>query len=281
MGSPDINSGEISANSMQNLITYLPQYLQTVGGQIGPTEQAKFNAESSLAPQRAQLQLDQYKNFMPQFSQIGSDIGRQQQLSQAGTDLATVEGSGGRLGEALTEAQKKADPEYYRSRGLIESQMGRLNDSIVDPNSGLSPTERTEVDRSLARDNYSRGNEAPTATSTVSNALAYGREGEQRRLQRQAALQGILGTTAGSSGALKSGIDVGSAILNRPIINSSDNRFTNPQAPGNEAFGAGQNLFNQFQSTGLAAQQGNQNKKTAVDRVTDSIAAAGSVLEGV
>jgi hypothetical protein len=281
MGAPDINSNEISAASMQNLTDYLPKYLAAANSQVLPTEQAKLAAEQATAPGRAQLELDQYKQFAPQFSELGTQIGRQQQQGQAANDLATVQGTGGQLAESLTDAQRRADPEFYALRELALRQGQRLNDSIVDPNSGLSPTERIEIDRSLARDNNRRGTEAPTATSTVSNAMAFGNAGEARRSARQQQLAGIFGATADSAPATKSGIDVGSAILNRPIINNGENRFTNPQTAGQESYSAAGNLFNQFQNTGLSAAQGNQSKKTALDQAIAGVSAAGSLLGGV
>lgn len=276
MGSEKVNSNEISEQSLQNLIRYLPQYMQTTAAQILPTEQAKLDASKQLSPQQAQLEYDIYSKFAPMFSQIGTQIGGQQQQGQAANDLAVVQGTGGRLAEALTEAQRRADPEFYKMRELALGQSQKLNASLEDPNGGLSPTERLEVDRSLARNNLSRGTEAPTATSTVSDAMNFGAAGAARKRQKQQAIESALGLTAGAAGATKSGIDVGAATLNRPIINSGESRLGAPAKTGSEAFDAGTNLFNQFQNTGLQAAIGNQNRKTAIDRTTDAIGAAGS-----
>ncbi len=276
MGSEKINSNEISAQSLQNLVQYLPQYMQAAAGQILPTEQAKLTASQQIAPQQAQLEYDIYSKFAPLFSQMGTQIGGQQQLGQAANDLAVVQGSGGRLAEALTEAQRKADPEFYKMRELTLGQAQRLNSSLEDPDGGLSPTERLEVDRSLARNNLARGTEAPTATSTVSDAMNFGQAGAARKRQKQQAIESALGLTAGSAGATKSGIDVGAATLNRPIINSGESRLGAPAKTGSESFDAAGNLFNQFQNTGTQTAISNQNRKTAVDRTTDAIGAVGS-----
>ncbi len=276
MSDPKVDSNEISANSMQNMIQYLPQYLQAQASGILPTEQAKLDASKQLSPQQAQLEYDIYSQFAPKFSQVGTDIAGQQQRGQAANDLATVQGSGGQLAEALTAAQQKADPESYALRQLALQQGQRLNASLDDPDGGLSGAERQEVERNLARNNLSRGTEAPTATSAVSDAMNFGSAGAARKSQKQAAIANALGLSAGASNQVRSGIDVGAATLNRPIINSGESRLGAPKTTGNEAFDAGSNLFNSFQNVGTQAALGNQNRKTAVDRATEAVGAVGS-----
>ena len=280
MGSEKINSNEISAQSLQNLIDYLPGYMKASASQILPTEQAKLDASRTITPQQAQLEYDTYKQFGPQFSQLGTDIAGQQARGQAANDLSVVQGSGGALADSLLAAQKRADPEFYAMRQLAGDQAARLNASLDDPNAGLSPTERMEVERSLARNNLSRGTEAPTATSTVSDAMNFGRAGAERKTQKQAAIANALGITAGAAPSTKSGIDVGAATLNRPIINSGESRLGAPKAPGGESFQAAGNLFNSFQNNGMQAALGNQNRKTALDRVGGFMSNIGSFFGG-
>lgn len=276
MGSERVSSNEISEASLQNLVKYLPQYMQAAAGQVLPTEQAKLDAAKVVSPQQAQLEYDIYSRYAPQFSRVGTDIAGQEQLGQAANDLATVQGTGGQLADALVTAQRRADPEFYRMREIAASQAGRLDASLDDPNEGLSGSERMEIDRSLARNNLARGTEAPTATSAVGDAMAFGAAGQARKTQKQNAIANALGLTAGAAPSTKSGIDIGAATINRPINNTGEFRLGAPKETGSESFQAAGNLFNQFQNTGTQAALGNQNRKTGIDRFTEGVGAVGS-----
>ena len=278
MGSEKITAGHLNQGAIEDVIKFLPQYLQSVGAAMTPIEQAKLQAEQAVAPGRAQLQLDQYRTFGPQFSQIGSQIAGQEALAQAENDRALLNGPGADVVNQLINLQRTADPEYYKSREYMASQMQRLNDSIVDPDAPMSGSERAEVDRSLARDNAMRGNDSGSSLKTVENALNFGAAGENRRMARQEQIGKILGTTAGASGALRSGMDVGAATLGRPVTNAGQTRFGDPQSVGNEATNAGQNLFGTFAGNYMNSAVANQNRKTALDRANETMTAIGSML---
>jgi hypothetical protein len=277
MGAEKINSNQISAESLQNLVNYLPQYMQAAAGQVLPTGQAQLEASKVLAPQQSQLEYDIYSRFAPMFSQVGTQIAGQQQLGQAANDLAVIRGAGGDLAKELTAAQRLADPEFYKMRELMLGGAEKLYGSLSDPSGELSGSERAEIDRTLARQNLARGTEAPTATSTVSDAMKFGAAGEARKNQRQDQIAKALGVSASAAPAMKSGVDVGAATLGRPIINSGESRLGAPARAGGEAFDAAGGMFNSFQNVGLQSAMSNQNRKTALDRANETMSAIGSL----
>lgn len=280
MGSPTINASAISAKQMEDMIKYLPQYMAAAQKEILPTMQAQYEASKVMSPLQSQLEYDMYSKYGPQFAQVGSDIARQNALAQAGTDLSVVQGAGGQLADALLAAQKRADPEFYKNRELMSSQIQRLYDSLEDPNAGMTPTERMEVERNLARQNLARGTEAPTATSTVADAMAFGQAGQQRKSQKQQAIANALGVGASVSPTMRSGIDVGAAMLNRPIINTGESRLGAPIKSGGESFQSAQNMFNTFGNQQMQAAIGNQNRKTGLDRANETMSSIGSLASG-
>lgn len=277
MGQPEINNQQINEQSMQALVKYLPEYLRTTAAGIGPTEMAKLQSAQQTAPGEAQLQYDIYSQFAPRFSAVGSDIAQQEAMRQAQSDLGLLRGPGGEIAQQLFNIQKTFDPEYFKMRENALAASNLLAGSMEDPNAPMSAAERSEVDRSLARNNLARGTEAPTATSAVSDAMAYGRAGEERKTRKQQNIAAILGAQAGSAPAMQSGVDPGAAVLGRNVVNRGGERLGNPTTPtGSDVFGAAGGLFNSFQNTGMQSALANQQRKTGFDRAMDATNAVGS-----
>jgi len=279
MGQPKIESGGINEGSMQALVKYLPQYLQSVAGGIGPLEQAKLESAKATSPQQAQLEYDIYSRYAPQFAGVGSDIAAQNAQRQAASDLALARGAGGDIARQLATIQRELDPEYYKMRENAIAASNLLTGSLEDPNAPMSAAERSEVERSLARNNLARGTEAPTATSAVSDAMAFGRAGEERKTRKQQAIAQALGVTSGAAPAMQSRVDAGSATLGRGVTNFGEARLGNPNVPtGSDVMGAAGGLFSSFQNTGLQSALANQQRKTWLDKGNETLQSIGSVM---
>ena len=119
-------------------------------------EPQMMNLREQISPRQNQLDLELLQRFGPQFARVNQSIAGQNAMDQARNDLAVVTGPGRDLVREAMVTQREADPEAYRARELAVEQLGRLNDSLINPDAGLSGSERTEIDRSLARDNFSR-----------------------------------------------------------------------------------------------------------------------------
>jgi hypothetical protein len=206
---------------------------------------------------------------------VSSDIARQNAEAQAATDRGVVSGTGRDLvGEAM-RTQKEADPEAYRARELALANLERLQGSLTDPNAGLSGAERAEIDRSLARDNFARGLGAtPTATSTVSNALAFGQAGEARKAQRQSALANAAQLASGAVQPLSSRIDTFQLTTGRPSINFGEQRTGGSREVGQESNAMGMNLFGGANQMRQQENQINASRASALDQLTKGFGAA-------
>jgi hypothetical protein len=230
--------------------------------------------KESLSPRQNALDLKMYQDYGGKFAQVGSDIARQNAQAQAETDLGIVSGTGRELAREAMITQREADPEAYRARELALSQLEQLNKSLVNPDSGLSGSERTEIDRSLARDNFARGTGAtPTATSTVGNALAFGQAGEARRGQRQSAIAQAAQLAAEAVQPLSSRVDTFQLTTGRPSVNTGETRQQPVQGVGEQSNQLGTNLFNNVSQTRQQENQINASRKTWIDRVTEGVGA--------
>jgi hypothetical protein len=266
-GSPAATTQESMAEVMkayrENIIPMIQQQV-TAARQYEP-EMQKLREE--ISPREQQLNADLYRQFGPQFAKTGSDIARQNAQAQAETDLGIVGGTGRELVREAMKTQKEADPEAYRARELALANLEKLQGSLTDPDAGLSGGERAEIDRSLARENFARGTGAtPTATSTVSNAMAFGGAGEARKQQRQSAIANAAQLATGAVQPLSSRIDTFQLTTGRPSVNQGEARTGGAREVGQESNAMGMNLFGNASQMRQQENQINAQRKSALDQ---------------
>ena len=265
-GAPAPGTQESMAEVMkayrENILPMIQQQV-TAARQYEP-EMQKLREE--ISPREQQLNADLYRQFGPQFAKTGSDIARQNAQAQAETDLGIVGGTGRELVREAMKTQKEADPEAYRARELALANLEKLQGSLTDPDAGLSGGERAEIDRSLARENFARGTGAtPTATSTVSNAMAFGGAGEARKQQRQSAIANAAQLATGAVQPLSSRIDTFQLTTGRPSVNQGEARTGGAREVGQESNAMGMNLFGNASQMRQQENQINAQRKTALD----------------
>lgn len=269
-GSPVIPNTQESMESVmkayrENIIPMIQQ--QVAAARQYEPEMQKLREE--ISPREQALNAQLYRQFGPEFARIGSDIARQNAQAQAETDLGIVSGTGRELVREAMRTQKEADPEAYRARELALQNLEQLQGSLTDPNAGLSGAERAEIDRSLARENYARGTGAtPTATSTVSNAMAFGGAGEARKQQRQSAIANAAQLAAGAVQPLSSRIDTFQLTTGRPSVNQGESRTGPAREVGQESNAMGMNLFGNASQMRQQENQLNAQRKTGLDQFT-------------
>ena len=258
----------------ENLIPMIQNQIQAAQAY----EPAMQKLREEVSPREQQLNADLYRQYGPQFAKTGSEIARQNAEAQAATDLGIVSGTGRDLVREAMRTQKEADPEAYRARELALANLERLQGSLTDPNAGLSGAERAEIDRSLARENFARGTGAtPTATSTVSNAMAFGQAGEARKAQRQSAIANAAQLAAGAVQPLSSRIDTFQLTTGRPSVNQGEARTGGAREVGQESNAMGMNLFGNASQMRQQENQLNAQRKTGLDQFTQVMGSMPSV----
>lgn len=215
------------ANNVQAIIDLLPLYSQAVSGQIIPQALAELEAKKATSPELAKLMVDLYSRFGPQLNKIGTDITRQNALAQAETDKAVLAGPGKDLVSQALETAKIYDPEYFATRELSSNRLGDLMRSI-NLDSGLSGSERAEIERSQAQEGTRRGTyNAPSNLDTVSNAMQFGNAGYNRLQQNRSALSEAIANATAALPSFKSGVDVFQVATGKSSVpNTGDSRFT-------------------------------------------------------
>ena len=263
---------------MQGYLKNLDEFVGKTTGNVLPTEQALLDARRQINPQQQQLDYDLASEFLPQFTELGLQQQRQQQEGTAANDATLLRGTGKDLVAANLEAQKIADPEYYKTRTGTADQIARLFGSLDDPDGGLSPTEQAEIDRSIARTNVQRGIEAPTATSAVQAGMEFGKAGQDRKMQKQQAINAAVQTAGATMPALKSGVDVLQLTTGRPSqVNQGLGRYGDNAAIGQTSMGLGQQLMGQVGDNARQTADINSKKRTAFDTVLGGFNMAESI----
>ena len=273
---PAPSSGESLAESMRGYTQQLPAMIQAQIAAAGQYEPAMLALRQAISPQQNALDLQLYQQYGPEFARVAQQIAAQNAQSQATSDLALQRGTGRELVQAAMEAQRAADPEAYRARELGVEQLNRLNAGLTNPDAGLSESERMEIDRSLARDNYARGvGASPTANSTVANALAFGQAGEARRNQRLGAIANAAQISTQAVQPLSSRVDAFQLTTGRPSVTGQQQSGT--REVGQDTNQMGQNLFDTSAQFRLQQNQINSQRRDSLDRTLQTFSAMPNV----
>lgn len=253
---------------------FLPDYQKLTNSGIAPNALAQLQSQQATAPGYAALNADLYGKYGPQMNQIGSDIARQNALSQAGTDLQVLQGPGSQSVMALDKLQRGIDPEYYKSRELAGNKIQDLFGSM-DLSPGLSGSERGEVERSLNRDNLANGQSPGVGSNinTVSNAMQFGQAGANRMAQKQDQFGQALEHVTNFLPQSKSmdAFQVATGKSSQP--NSGDSKFNinGNDNTGNQAMGLSSSLLGNISQASNQQADINSNRRDLSDRTNAAI----------
>ncbi|NBW19287.1 MAG: hypothetical protein EBR82_66060 [Caulobacteraceae bacterium] len=279
-----VNGGDNAAPSTQESMdqilraysSNLPNMVRAQTEAAQQYEPAMLALRGQVSPGQNQLDLDLLNRFGGQFAAANQRIAGDTAMSRAGDDLRLINGPGRDLARSAMAMQRESDPEAYRARELAVGQLGRLNDSLINPDAGMSESQRMEMDRSLARDNFSRGTGAnPTATSTVSNAMQFGQAGEALRNNRQSAIAEAAKISAGAVQPLSSGIDTFQLTTGRPSAIGPNGSGSREVGADTNALGSG--LLNNTTNVRQQENQINSQRRDALDRVSQVMSSLPSV----
>lgn len=248
-----------------------PDILNATNAGVVPSAQAQLAANQAIAPGLAALQAQIYQAFGPMMGQTADQIAANTAKSQTQSDLDILNGSGKQLSQAAIDAQKMADPEYYKLRESVGGNVDKLLNSI-DLSGGLSGGETEAINRGIAQQDQQRGiANTPSQTAVVSNAMKFGQAGYQRKQDSQNQLAQALNVANGALPALKSGVDTFQVVTGRPSTNAADNKFVGVDTNlGSSANSLGGNLLGQV--GGLTQQKNdiNANRRDSLDRFNQS-----------
>lgn len=240
------------ANNISALSTLFPQFASIIAGQAIPQAQAALSGAQATAPGYEAL-------------------AKQNELAQGSTDAAALEQANKTLLPAALEGQKTLDPEYYATRALTAQKLAeQLN--------GIGPTVSREIGQGIAQTDSQHGIlNAPSQLNTVSNAMQYGKAGQD-------ALTSAIQAATTAMPALRSGQDAFSMTTGR---SSSANPTTGASGLASSASlgsGMGNNLASAQQANNLNSLNKQLNSKDWADylgQVTSSIGNLTSSAGGI
>jgi len=173
-------SADSVGNSIQQMMTQmnqqLPEYRELLTDQILPTEAAISEATQQYSPEYNELQAQLAEDYLPRLAQAQAE-------SQVGTDASMLRQFGPEMARLAAEIETEYDPSFSKVKGEASDKLSELlgDINLDDPN--------IEAERLISQENQRSGTaNQPSATSTVANALSFGREANTRRNQLSQAI---------------------------------------------------------------------------------------------
>lgn len=273
MGDPKQEStGSGVAAAIKNLEAFLPRLSSAITGNILPIEQAKLDVSKVISPQQYDLMTQLYKTYGPELAKIAAQNERVGREAGAATDLSLAQGAGGQLAQELASLENRINPEVAGARKAAGTKLEELLNSI-----NLNDA-NPEAERLVSQEAGRSGNISnPSASSTVANALGFGDQLAKRRAQ----LSSAISSATQFLPTAKSGVDAVGVALGRGANPAGEARFTGAAQTGNESFDLGSNLFGSSMGLEQQRRQLDAQRETALDKVNQSIAAIGSVGDGL
>lgn len=264
MSSPKAPSaGESTAQSLDAVIRYLPAYQEILNKGVLPQAKSEFEAAQAISPQYQQLLSEMYRQFGPDLAQTGAEVDRIGRVEGAKTDAQILDTSGRDLARSYESINREINPEYYDVRAQTGQSLGQLlrGVNLDDPS--------VEAERLINQENIRSGTDAaPSATTTVGNAINFGNE----RLKRMSALSSAVAQANSFLPAANNAqFNPATTALNRPTSNTGQNQFAGVQSgAGSGAYGVGQGLFNNVAGFQNNAAQINANRRDVLDRLNET-----------
>jgi hypothetical protein len=254
-------TSESTREMMEAFTETMPAFMQAMNSQVGPAAMAQLGVAQKTSPAYAQLTQDLYSKYAPLLANTGRQIDTQNRLSAAETDARILDTSGRKLADTYKSIDQGLNPEYYKARSEAGGKLSELLGSINLNNA--SP----EAERLVNQENIRSGNLGNNnATNTVSNALSFGKEMDNRRSQLSNAINTATQFLTPSS---NSAFNPATAALNRPTSSTGLSQFGGVDRSGSEAYSSGNNLMGQIGQTNMQENQINANRRDTLDRMNE------------
>jgi hypothetical protein len=270
MGS-DYPGAEAMDSVLKAMQTNMPGVIRAITKEQPFVAQTQAEIDRDVSPIYAESNTQLYDKYGRRINEIGAEIETANQLAASEREKMIAEGAGADLVGLADKFQRQLDPEFYKTRETVSNAQNRLIDSM-DP-TGLSPTERAEIERAIGRSGAANPNDAQ---STVANAAAFG----SALTQKQANFSNVVNQAAQTLPATRSGISGFEVATRRALVpNTGDARFTGTQMnTGQNAWQTGNNVM---QQAGALEQIKAQKSKDTMDMISQGASAMGSMTSAL
>lgn len=271
MGAGDYPGAESMDSVLRAMQENMPGVIRAITKEQPYVAETQARTDAAVSPIYAQSNVDLYDKYGRQINQIGAEIDTANQIAASEREKQIAEGTGADLVGIADKFQRQLDPEFYKTRETIANAQNNLINSM-DPTQ-LSPTERAEIDRAIARQGVVNPNDVQSA---VANASKFGSALEAKKQN----FANVVNQAAQTLPATRSGMS-GFEIATRRQLgpNTGDQRLTNTQQnTGQNAWSTGNNVFNQ--AANLQAIK-NQKAKDTMDMVLQGTQAFSNIASSV
>lgn len=261
--------GESTAEMLRAYTAGLPDLMKVTNAQILPNELAQLQASKQISPELSALQTQIYADQGTKLNEVGNKIADINAQAAATRDLNTLRGPGGELVKAANEAQRIADPEYYKTREHTSNALAQM----------FQPTtagETEAIQRSLNRQNVQSGNMGiPSMTNVVQNAQTFGNASRDRLGQ-------AIGMATQAMPTMRSGVDAFQQATGKSSMpNMGNAQFIGAQqGMGNQTMGLAGGFMNNATQLQNTSQQLNAQRRDSFDRAMQGVGALGSIGAG-
>lgn len=282
------------ANNIRAISDLLPYLSSSISAQKIPDALGQLAADTAVTGPRLALQQQLQEQYGPIFDRLNAESQLRNAMSSTSNDAAVLAGPGQQLLDQAKQAAMAYDPEYFATRAKESDSIGKLLEQTTNNlGSGLSPTERDEIDRGLALSNSRAGTaNAPSNLNTISNAIQFGNAGRARETQNQNQLSQAIAASTAFLPQSRSGVDVFQVATGKPSTNT-DSRFNTSSASdanananallnsGNSLWTTNANNAAQSQLQKDAQSYNSGNWMNQLGSITSALGSVGSLAAGI
>ena len=259
---------------IQALAKNYPDLVQSITSQMPAIAAAQYGVSHEFTPKYYQ-DIIYNEPYLKQMNEMDQRQREANQLAGIASDVKTLSGPGREAINQAMVAQRQADPEFFANRGILGDKM---SEALNASSATLSPTERAEMERSIARSNPRN---VDSALNTASNAMQFGQAGTAKANN----LANVVAQVANALPQLRSGTDVYGIGTGRAGLTGgpANQRFDQNQAKAdNTSASLATNLLNTSSQAELQRQQlkGAYNL-TDLEKLNQGMGAGGAVIGGI
>lgn len=267
------NTDESIQEIVQAMTAYFPKLAEMQRAQYDPQARAEVDIAKKYSPELGKLGVELLDTSGRDISKIGRELSREEQLAASQTEADILKGPGQEAFRQSLALQKEADPEYYKNRETLMSDLDKAFADLGDPNQ-LSNGESEGIARALGRTN----SPVSSPMQTISNAMTFGENQAKRRAEHT----GLINLRNNVTPNLRSGIDAGAVATRRTILpNFGQANYTGIQTPGIAAANTlGQNFMNMASATDINRQNAYVSKNAGAGIGTGTGKIVGAIAAG-
>lgn len=219
------NTDESVQEIYQAISAYYPEVAKAIRGEYEPTAAAEVGIAKKYSPELGQIATAELDASGREMSKIGRELSAEEQIAAAQAEADILKGPGADSVAQTLKLQQSVDPEFFKNREQLMSELDTAFNAMGNDPNALSKGEEEGIARGLGRTNWAQS----SPMQGLSNAMTFG----DRQAGRRAEYNNLINLRAGTTPALRSGLDAGSIASKRTVMpNFGQQNYLGVQTPG-------------------------------------------------